>query len=83
MLLSLLSFYSFRLFMIAKVISMSKMDLQLIVLETRVRSFHIAFETLYTIFLIRMNSFGHLIEPCDELKPILLSNQYVAMAILA
>jgi hypothetical protein len=37
MLLSLLSFYSFRLFMIAKVISMSKMDLQLIVLETRVR----------------------------------------------
>jgi len=37
MLLSLLSFYSFRLFMSAKVISMSKMDLQLIVLETRVR----------------------------------------------
>jgi hypothetical protein len=37
MLVSLLSFYSFRLFMIAKVISMSKMDLQLIVLETRVR----------------------------------------------
>ncbi len=37
MLLSLLSFYSFRLFMIAKVISMSKMDVQLIVLETRVR----------------------------------------------
>jgi len=37
MLLSLLSFYSFRLFMIAKVISMSEMDLQLIVLETRVR----------------------------------------------
>jgi hypothetical protein len=36
MLLSLLSFYNFRLFMIAKVISMSKMDLQLIVLETRV-----------------------------------------------
>ncbi len=31
------SFYSFRLFMIAKVISVSKMDLQLIVLETRVR----------------------------------------------
>jgi hypothetical protein len=30
-----------------------------------------------------MNSFGHFIEPCDELKPILLSNQYVAMAILA
>jgi hypothetical protein len=37
MLLSMLSFYSFRLFMIAKVISMSKMDLQLIVLETRLR----------------------------------------------
>jgi len=36
MLLSLLSFYSFRLFTIAKVISMLKMDLQLIVLETRV-----------------------------------------------
>jgi hypothetical protein len=30
-----------------------------------------------------MNSFGHRIELCDELKPIVLSNQYVAMAILA
>ncbi len=49
MLLSLLSFYSFRLFMIAKVISMSKMDLQLIVLETRFVNFTLFSNAVYNL----------------------------------